>query len=78
MGQIRLGIDASNIREGGGLTHLIELLKAAEPSAHGICQVIVWGGQKVLGSLPPRTWLTLKTDPLLNQSLLSWIYWQKN
>jgi glycosyltransferase involved in cell wall biosynthesis len=77
MGQLRLGIDASNIREGGGLTHLIELLKTAEPTMHGICQVVVWGGESLLGSLPERTWLTSKTDPLLNQSLLSWIYWQK-
>ena len=44
-----MGIDASNLRESGGLTHLVELLRAADPSAHGIRQVMVWGGSKTLG-----------------------------
>ena len=29
-----LGIDASNIRLGGGLTHLVELLDASDPVKH--------------------------------------------
>lgn len=41
-----LGIDASNIRAGGGVTHLVELLRAANPSVHGFEKVIVWGDRK--------------------------------
>ena len=37
---IIIGIDASNIRHGGGRTHLIELLKYAEPLDHGIIKVV--------------------------------------
>ena len=32
----RVGIDASNLRLGGGITHLVELLRAADPAAHDI------------------------------------------
>ena len=54
---MRLGIDASNIRSGGGVTHLVELLRAAEPSAYGFAQVIVWASQATLTRLDERPWL---------------------
>ena len=47
---MRLGIDASNIRAGGGVTHLVELLRAVDRLAYGFSQVIVWGGQGTLGN----------------------------
>ncbi len=77
MSQFRLGIEASNLREGGGLTHLVELLRAAEPAESGIGQVVVWAGEKTLSSLPEKAWLLPKTDPLLNTSLPAWIYWHR-
>jgi hypothetical protein len=43
-----LGINASNIRSGGGVTHLVELLRAAEPEMYGFNKVIVWSGKKTL------------------------------
>jgi hypothetical protein len=49
-----VGIDASNIRSGGGVTHLKELLAAAEPNRQGVQHVIVWGGRATLGQLPER------------------------
>jgi glycosyltransferase involved in cell wall biosynthesis len=64
-----LGIDASNIRAGGGVTHLTELLRAACPSDQGIRQIVVWGGQATLGKLPGRLWLHRVHDPLLDRSL---------
>ena len=30
-----IGIDAANLRAGGGVTHLIELLSLANPNTHG-------------------------------------------
>lgn len=74
---MRLGIDASNIRDGGGLTHLRELLNAAQPQAHGITQVSVWAGAKTLRQLAPKPWLERLHEPLLDQSLPARIYWQK-
>ena len=43
-----LGIDASNIRGGGGITHLIELLKIENINIYGFKKVILWGGEKTL------------------------------
>ena len=46
-----LGIDASNIRAGGGVTHLQNLLQFAVPEKVGIKKVIVWGGKNTLDQL---------------------------
>jgi len=72
-----LGIDASNIRGGGGVTHLVELLKAANPGRYGFEKVFVWGGTATLGQIEDRLWLTKIDEPLLNKSLLHRVYWQK-
>ena len=36
-----IGIDAANLRSGGGVTHIVELLSAAELTNHGIKQCLV-------------------------------------
>lgn len=71
-----LGIDASNIREGGGVTHLIELLRAVNPLKYGFDRVIVWGGLATLSKIEERPWLTKVHDPLLER-LPSRIFWQR-
>ena len=55
---LKVGIDASNLRQGGGVTHLMELLAAANPLEQGIDEVVVWGGAQTLDRLPPKPWLT--------------------
>lgn len=72
-----LGIDASNIRAGGGVTHLVELLKAAQPNDFKFNKVVVWGGSKTLEQIEDRPWLTKVFDPLLDRSLIYRIYWQR-
>ena len=47
-----LGIDASNIRAGGGLTHLVEFLTHARPDDYGFIKVLVWAPGMVLSKLP--------------------------
>lgn len=73
---MRLGIDASNIRTGGGLTHLFEILNAAEPHRHGITRVTVWAGRQTIESLPDKPWLHRVHEPMLDQSLPVRAYWQ--
>lgn len=70
-----LGIDAYNIRAGGGITHLYELLNAAEPEKHGFDKVIVWGGSKTLSKLAHRNWLELESHPYLDKSFFHRVYW---
>jgi glycosyltransferase involved in cell wall biosynthesis len=71
-----IGIDASNIRSGGGVTHLIELLRAAKPSTHGFSKVIVWGGQNTLSRIEERPWLVKSHQPLLDKALPYRVFWQ--
>jgi glycosyltransferase involved in cell wall biosynthesis len=54
---MRLAIDASNLRQGGGQTHLAKLLSAASPHEHNIRSVVVWGDSTTLDLLPQHTWL---------------------
>jgi glycosyltransferase involved in cell wall biosynthesis len=72
-----VGIDASNLRAGGGLTHLRELLAAADPEKHGFQAVIVWGGRASLDDLPERPWLEKRHQPWLDHSVAHRVLWQR-
>jgi hypothetical protein len=74
---MRLGIDASNIRAGGGVTHLVELLQASKPLEHGFEQVVVWAGRSTLEKIGDFRWLDKQYLPVLDRSLPSRIWWQR-
>ena len=73
---IRIGIDAANIRIGGGITHLLELLDALDVSTMQINQVYVWASEQTLQRLPNQEWLIKINPPSLNQGLIARIGWQ--
>lgn len=75
---LRVGIDASNLRAGGGVTHLAELLAHAEPAKHGIDRVTVWSARATLERLPSRQWLTLSPQPELERGLIARTRWQRS
>ncbi|NCD09644.1 MAG: glycosyltransferase family 1 protein, partial [Negativicutes bacterium] len=70
-----LGIDASNIRSGGGLTHLKELLSHATPQDYGFSKVIVWSCRATLEQLPDVSWLEKKHVSFLDRNLIIRILW---
>ena len=74
---MRLGIDASNVRSGGGIIHLQKILEQAEPKKHLINRVVVWGGDTSLDNLPDKPWLELRKISNLNQQIPQRIFWQK-
>ena len=71
-----VGIDASSLRAGGGITHLSNLLEVASPEPYGITRVVVWGGRDTLDRLPARTWLVPAHERLLDGNLASRLSWQ--
>jgi glycosyltransferase involved in cell wall biosynthesis len=77
VGTMILGIDASNIRAGGGVNHLVETLRTVKPQEHGFGEVIVWGSSVTLNCLEDRTWLKKVYDPALDKSLPIRLYWQQ-
>src|SRR3712207_4343409 len=73
-----LRLDASNIRDGGGVTHLVELLRAGQPDLHGFDRVIVWASRSTLARLEDRPWLCKRTDQHLEGHSLHRVWWQRN
>jgi len=76
--KLTVGIDAANLRRGGGVTHLVELLRVAQPAAYGIDRVVVWGGQVILNALDDREWLDKRNPTALNKGLLQRTLWQRH
>lgn len=72
---MKIGIEASNIRAGGGLTHLIELLNNSNPQKFGINEVVVWSGKKTLEKLPNFNWLKKETHSFLDKSIFHRMFW---
>jgi glycosyltransferase involved in cell wall biosynthesis len=72
-----LVIDASNLLQGGGVTHLIEVLTAADAPRYGFASVTVWGKKRVLEQLPARPWLVTATHTLLEGSIVKRLFWQR-
>ena len=73
----RIAIDATNMLGGGGLTHLMELLSAADPARHGFSQIVVWGSPDTLAQLPDKPWLKKNIQgPRITRTLLRRSLWQ--
>ena len=71
-----IGIDASNIRQGGGITHLSQLLAHADPKKSNFDKVIVWSNNNTLDQIPLKPWLVKGTHALLEGNLLYRTLWQ--
>ena len=72
-----VGIDASNLNEGGGLTHLLEILSNFDIDQHNIDRVIIWGRPKTLIKIDNYPWLKKISPKELNRSLFIRLIWQK-
>ncbi len=72
-----VAIDATNIRAGGGLVHLREIIQHGVPGDHGIASVIVWCDEQTASKLPSQNWLTVRTSPLLGRHFLFSAAWRQ-
>ena len=72
-----IGLDASNLSSGGGITHLRHLLAAARPDRDGFDRILVWSSRKTLAQLPDRPWLEPVNYPVLDSSLRNRARWQQ-
>ncbi len=76
MRPIKVAVDASRVRSGGGVAHLIGILSIEDPKEFGIEQIHVWAYQKLLDLLPDRAWLIKHHAAALEKSLLHQSWWQ--
>lgn len=71
-----LGIDATNIRMGGGVTHILELLSSYSNSSYNFQKVIIWASSKTLDKIGNYPWLVKINPKSLNGSLIERLIWQ--
>jgi len=71
-----IGIDASNIRSGGGVVHLVELLHTSNPDKHKFDKIIVWASQSTLDLIIDCKWIIKCSDTVLDQNNLFCLIWQ--
>jgi len=69
-------IDASNIKSGGGLTHLTEILKFDFPIEMGFESVFVFAPNKTLKKLPQKSWLFKMGHNWLNSGYFHLLIWK--
>lgn len=74
---LTIGIDAANLRSGGGMTHLVEVLAALQPSTLGIQRVVVWGSATLLAGMACHAWLDKRNPDSLEKGLMRRALWQR-
>lgn len=74
---INVGVDATNLRRGGGVTHIVELLSALDGKPSGINKVIVFCGSQLALKLPTNDWIDIRTPAALDRGFLHRLIWQK-
>jgi len=75
---MRIGIDATNLGGGGGVTHLAEILANFNPGTINSTafKVFVFSSKKVLDQLPDNVWINKIKFPWLNRGLLFRVMFQ--
>ena len=70
-----LGIDATNIVSGGGLTHCKKILLNNKFKEHGFSKVIIWSSKNTLDNIASSEFILKKTHYLLNKKIFIRIFW---
>jgi glycosyltransferase involved in cell wall biosynthesis len=72
-----IGVDAANIRAGGGVTHLSQLLSHADAQLRAEFRIILWGGTALLEKIESAPWIQKEHHPWLDRSLPWRLLWQQ-
>jgi glycosyltransferase involved in cell wall biosynthesis len=70
-----VGINAYNIRAGGGITHLSEILKNLEVNIFNIQQIVLWAPSFTLSKIESKPWLKKINTESGNNSFISRYKW---
>ena len=70
-----VGIDAFNLRAGGGITHLAAVLAEVDPTEHGFQRIVVWGCENTLRFVEDRPWLSKRRIKSLEGNALNRFLW---
>ena len=70
-----IGIDASNIKSGGGLRHLVQIASYIDEIDAKVEKVIIWSSNSTLKNIKIKNKIEKKTSNWLNKSILHRIIW---
>lgn len=76
MVKLKIAVDASRVRSGGGVAHLIGILDLERIDIFGITEIHLWSYQKLLDAVPDKPWLIKHHPPETEASLLRQLHWQ--
>lgn len=76
MTDFNVAIDASRVKSGGGVAHLLGILGIDRVDTFGINQVHVWSHAELLDQLPDRSWIVRHQPRVTEQSLAHQLAWQ--
>jgi glycosyltransferase involved in cell wall biosynthesis len=72
---IRIGIDLHNIRDGGGVNYIRNLLGVADPTIHGFESIHLFGAPSVLEDMPRTPFIVHHPQAVLEKRLHHRIFW---
>lgn len=76
MTKFNVAIDASRVKSGGGVAHLLGILAIDQVEQFGIGQVHVWSHAELLAALPDRPWIVRHLPRVTEKSLAHQLLWQ--
>ena len=71
-----IGIPIFNLA-GGGMHHLLQILKSANPKKDGFSKIIIWGNSSSLDLIQNEDWIIKKKSLFLEYNILVKYLWQK-
>lgn len=72
---MKIGFDLTNIKAGGGLTHITELLKFTDGGKYGFNKVVLFGGANI-DRIPDQPWLEKKKISILKYGTPGFLIWR--
>jgi glycosyltransferase involved in cell wall biosynthesis len=66
---MKLGIDLHNVRGGGGVSYMSNILRHFDPQKHGFNRICLFGSEEVLARMPDSTYIEKHPQPILAKSL---------
>ena len=76
MPKIKIAVDASRVRSGGGVAHLIGILNIEQIDIFNIQEIHVWSYKELLDQIPDKPWLIKHRPQVTEQSIFKQLYWQ--
>ena len=71
-----LGIDASSLSYGGGITHLTEILNNYDPLINNFDQIIIWSQPEILIKFPEKKFIKKRPQKILKRGYFASIIWK--